>query len=51
MDEYNQIQKEYKRLIMPIKIISFSFCLMILSQDITLSIRHFYSNPFTVVSN
>lgn len=50
MDEYKRIQKEHQRLIVPIKIISFSFCLLFLSQDIVLSLKHYFSNPFMVVN-
>lgn len=50
MDEYKRIQKEHRRLIVPIKIISFSFCLLFLSQDIVLSLKHYFSNPFVVIT-
>ena len=50
MDEYKRIQKEHKRLIVPIKIISFSICLLFLSQDIAQSLKFYFSNPFMVIT-
>lgn len=50
MDEYKRIHRKYKKNIIPIKIICFSFCLIILVQDICMTFKLYNSNPFTVIT-